>query len=1014
MANTSINVAITANGTQAVKQINQVQNKVNELKTTKLGNILQNAIPMGALTAGLAVLGGGVANAVKSVTTLSDRFTGLKARIDLMNDGLQTNEELLKKIHSAANKSRGSYLEMADSVSKLGTLAGSAFKSNQEMIDFVEQLNKQFKISGASMQESTAAMYQLTQAMASGKLQGDEFRSILENAPMLAQAIAKEMGEPVGKLRELSSQGLITSDVIKNALINSAEETNAKFNQIPMTFSDAMTLLQNNALQAFEPVFSMLSSLTQTEAFAGFVSGATNAFKVLGSVALSVGQLLKVVFSGVGQIIKTVWQISKNLFEVFKAGYQVIVPALITWIALQKQDLIITTARRVGMLALKTVISGLVVAQTAYTVAVRASYMAQTIYNTVVRTGATLLAGYRAVTIASVASMGVLRGATLLLAGGFNVLKVAILSNPIAWLVGILAVLATAFVGPTIAAKGFAQTLSDVWKSIAHTAAWGVNKVIGLINKLIDAFNFLGNKMKSVLNIDFTKIDRISELDPKDVEEFATRVEDSAGRIKNAITDTTSMAMGGGDLAGDVGSAGSAGAKQTPFKDLKAEAERISKAIEDEYSNMFATKVELAERWYNTELAELEKSKESNENYERDKARLAEMYAQKRIDALLDEAKKAREIQNSIRDLRLDVDANTLNLQTDKIEAYFNQLVIENEKAINEIQDKWQGLSDTYASLTANEKDIFLKALDDKKIGYELDGNNRISFTKAMHDELLALEQEYQGKIAEARYQGTAIKQEIDRAMRQGSFEMLQEALTEENQAILNNYALRSEMMKEYQDAVLQSHFDTNKLIFDTFNQGINELQNGLSGIIQGTMTVGQAFQKMGQTMLKVLADQVAQYIASKLKVSMFGNMLEKKQAAASTATAMAQLPAWQSLALAKSMATFGASAETGALVYKANMGLAFLANGGLTTGATLAMIGEGKYQEAVLPLSENTYSQLAKGINEQGGGNSVVLNVSAIDASGFESWLRRTGGNTIKKYLSDQRLEFKLEGGII
>lgn len=200
---------------------------------------------------------------IQKIINLADTMTLTEARLNLINDGLQTTAQLQDKILAAANQSRTSYNAMADAVAKLGILAGSAFSSNEEMIAFVELMNKNFVIGGASIQEQTAAMYQLTQAMAAGRLQGDEFRSIMENAPLLAQAIANYMGKTTGELRELSSEGLITADIIKKAMFAAAEETNKRFAEMPMTFSQVGTIVANTMLQTFQPVIQMIGRSAQ-------------------------------------------------------------------------------------------------------------------------------------------------------------------------------------------------------------------------------------------------------------------------------------------------------------------------------------------------------------------------------------------------------------------------------------------------------------------------------------------------------------------------------------------------------------------------------------------------------------------------------------------------------------------------------------------------------------------------------------------------------------------------------
>jgi tape measure domain-containing protein len=201
------------------------------------------------------------------VITLSDTMTGITSRLGLMNDGLQTTDELISMIYSSAQRSGGAFLDSANAVSRLGIVAKDAFSSNEEAVAFAEQLNKQFAISGSSVSETTNAMYQLMQAMAAGKLQGDEFRSIMENAPMLAQAIARYMGKTQGELKEMSSEGLITADIIKNALFSTADETNKRFEKLPKTFSRVWTEFKNEALMAFNPILNKLNEIANSTQF---------------------------------------------------------------------------------------------------------------------------------------------------------------------------------------------------------------------------------------------------------------------------------------------------------------------------------------------------------------------------------------------------------------------------------------------------------------------------------------------------------------------------------------------------------------------------------------------------------------------------------------------------------------------------------------------------------------------------------------------------------------------------
>lgn len=196
----------------------------------------------------------GAFRAGKGLVGLSDAMTQIRARIDRMNDGLQTTEQLEQAIYQAAQNSRGAFADTADLVGKLGTLAGDAFSGSQEIVAFAEQINKHIALSGASAAGAQAAMLQLNQAMSSGALRGEELNSILEQTPTIAQAIARYMGLSVGQMRELASEGVITADVVKNALFAAASETNGQFAKIPLTWNQLWTQFQNSAMQALNPL----------------------------------------------------------------------------------------------------------------------------------------------------------------------------------------------------------------------------------------------------------------------------------------------------------------------------------------------------------------------------------------------------------------------------------------------------------------------------------------------------------------------------------------------------------------------------------------------------------------------------------------------------------------------------------------------------------------------------------------------------------------------------------------
>lgn len=240
---------------------------------------------------------------IGKVMDLSDQLTSTTARLNLMNDGLQTTQDLQNMIYLSAERSRGAYQATADAVSKLGLMAGDAFSSSEEIIAFTEQLNKQFTIAGTETAGIEAAMLQLTQAMGSGVLRGEEYNSILEQAPNIIQAIADYMEVPKGQLKDMAAEGEVTAEIVKNAMFAAADETNAKFEAMPKTFSQIWTSFQNTALMAFQPVLQRLNDVANSEAFQTFINGAIEALSMVAGIVVEIFNLI----ASVGTMIADNW-----------------------------------------------------------------------------------------------------------------------------------------------------------------------------------------------------------------------------------------------------------------------------------------------------------------------------------------------------------------------------------------------------------------------------------------------------------------------------------------------------------------------------------------------------------------------------------------------------------------------------------------------------------------------------------------------------------------------------------
>lgn len=230
----------------------------------------------------------GAAIGVKKMISLSDAMVTTTARLNMMNDGLQTTEELQRKIFESAERSGAAYQSTADMVAKLGTQAKSAFGSNDELIAFSEALNKSFTIAGADGMAVESVMYNLTQALSSGVLRGQDLNAVFSNAPNIIQNIADYLDVPIGKIRDLAAEGELSAEVVKNAMLAAAEDINEQFESIPRTLANIWTSIKNNAIMAFQPILERINQLANSEEFQMFVVNFINALYSIAEVAVVV------------------------------------------------------------------------------------------------------------------------------------------------------------------------------------------------------------------------------------------------------------------------------------------------------------------------------------------------------------------------------------------------------------------------------------------------------------------------------------------------------------------------------------------------------------------------------------------------------------------------------------------------------------------------------------------------------------------------------------------------------
>ena len=475
---------------------------------------------------------------------------------------------------------------------------------------------------------------------------------------------------------------------------------------------------------------------------------------------------------------------------------------------------------------------------------------------------------------------------------------------------------------------------------------------------------------------------------------------------KRVIPDFSNFAgKGSSEMpSADGGSVGSSGGGASAIDTMVSKAASTSKSIEEEWMRTFRTKSALVDRWYKEETDELEKSAAANENYERDKERLAELYASKRIAALQEESRQELELYKQVLSAANASKLSDVTINNTASAAELEKLSQEHETTVAAIEERWRKLSDTFLSLTANQKNAFLSALTEQQIAFEQMESGELDFHKQVLADKLNADKAYEDARLEYYAQCKDIKANMDEACRTLDMQRLQEVLTEEAAIRLNDMEAQKTLMDTYQEAFLAAHMTTAQLVSDLYSTALGGLSDAFANILTGAKNAKQAFVDLGKSMIKVIAQYFAKQAAGMIVSHVMGQNLQKKEAAVSAARASASLAAWAPVAVAYETVHPGAAARalgsvTGILTSAAALGTSLLAvttgasggkasnggssvpqyaKGGYFTKPSLGIIGEGADAEAVLPLNRAVFSNIAEGIAEAGStaNNTVTQNI--------------------------------------
>lgn len=459
---------------KAATSLDKIENEINQNTDAQKrfnntvkegGGVVSNL--MGKMTALIGAYAG--YQAVGGIVKTADQMQMTNARLNLVNDGMQTTEQLQDKIYQSALRSRGAYADTADAVAKLGLRAGDIFSSNDETIQFVETLNKMFVIAGASTMEMNSATLQLTQALGSGVLRGQEFNAVFEAAPNVMQALADHMGIPIGELRSLAEEGDITAQTVKDALFAATDKVNEQFASMPFTFAQAWQTVKNKILEASMPILQTLSDITSSERFIKFADGVGSAVERIMGFFQNVGNVVMPILGGVYDILS-------NIVNFFSDNWSVIAPAV--W--------------------------GVVVAMTAYKVVT----MAVATWTGIVATAQGIYNGIMALAAAKSALM---TGATYAQVAAQYGLNAAMYACPVTWIIIAIIALIAIFYAAVAAVNKFAGTSYSATGMICGAFKWlgaaianifiGIwNVGYGCVQWVVEAWNWCADNMDSIFH----------------------------------------------------------------------------------------------------------------------------------------------------------------------------------------------------------------------------------------------------------------------------------------------------------------------------------------------------------------------------------------------------------------------------------------------------------------------------------------------------------------------------------
>lgn len=979
-------VKIGADTSDLRKELNATKRQIKSAFGSEGLDVSKKSLAvLGGIGAGLAALGVASVKAGASLQSTKTAFTNMLGSAEKAQD-------FLGKMQDFAAKTPFEFSQVSQAAQKFIAFGFSA----EQVIPTLTAVGDAAAGVGLGAEGINRITLALGQMAAKSKVQAGEMMQLTETGIPAWKMLADQIGVSVPEAMSMVSKGAIDAATGITALVGGMEQSfGGMMDQQSQTISGTWSTLMDGLEQSAAQVgLQIAEALNLTGIFQSLGDTLTNFAATVQSSGLTEALLTAIppeFQAGILLIVSTLIGLAIPAIGLFVTKVALMAAPFVAAVAAAAPFIAVAGAVATALYAIWK--SGMTVEDVLGTMGIkmetvtRAVDAVQAMMSAAAQSIIANLQALEPVFTLVAAVMGAAFYAALQVIGGVvnGVLNfISVLSECVTWILNAFTYLVEG-IGSCIDEVG--SILSDMAGSILPSwASSGLSTIANFVSEAISWLSSLIQKIVETNNV-------LGSMGGEDGGDGGGGGSGTPAKREFKLPDFSNLRGGGGDIpvpsgggGGGGGSGGGGGGGSSGGTDQLANAAaQTSKSIEEEWFRTFQTKSALVDRWYKEETDELEKSRSANENYERDKTRLAELYAQKRLDALSEEQAKARELMNKARDLSFDAVTAKLTLYGSKQEQEVMKMQSDMEKAVASIDDKYAKLSQDFISLTSTEKAVFLNALKEKGIAYEQASANEIAFEKQANLERAAAYKSYMDERNAYFAQGKDIQAALDEAYNQNSLAMLQETLTAEMALRQSNIDAEKSLMDTYQEAYMNAHMGTLELIADMASTTLSGLETAFTDILTGAKNAKDAFLNLGKAMLKTIASYFSQMLSGMLVTALFGDKLNAasaaKTAAQGTAAAGALAPAaWLKLVIDPSAGPVATGLLAGGTSAAVGIGMAaaatnsaagtagagnktpHYAKGGYFTRPLVGVLGDAG-DEVALPLNRAVFDSIAEGI---------------------------------------------------